>query len=85
MGWDRMGQGLGAQQVLSVGQKSHSKHLGTPARRKAIIVSPLTTPADTMGTARETPGSIRRAKDRANTLAWAHRKSARHEIIKVVK
>lgn len=44
-----------------------------------------------MGTARETPRSIRHARNgamampRGYTLAWAHRKSAMHEVIKVVK
>lgn len=33
MGWDGTVQGFGAQQVPLVGQKTHTKHLGTPSRR----------------------------------------------------
>lgn len=83
MGWNGTGpwSTAGALSGTEIPQQAP----GDTSQEKTQHCVPPTTPGDTMGTARETSGSIRHAKDRAITLAWEHRKSATHEIIKVVK
>lgn len=75
--WDGMGWGgTGAWSTAGALSRTEIPQQAPGDRRKGSTAKHCVHPDHTSrdhGTARETPGSIRHAKNRSTTLAWAHR------------